>query len=159
MTEKNKDISKTILTQFDELRAIIERSRNLTCKFVNEHLLNSYWAVGCYISNKLKTSEWGNRVVDGFSEYFQTQCPDIRGYGRSSLYNIVKFYDTYSTAAFSDFLLSVPQIGQFIQNQFGQIGETEQNIDNKFNIIVQNGFGQLQTTPIPRVLYLINWSS
>jgi len=155
----NNDFSTKILTQFDELRTIIETSRNLTCKFINEQLLNTYWVVGCYISNKLKTAEWGNKVVDNFSEYFQIHCPDIRGYGRSSLYNMIKFYETYSSAEFNEFLLSLPQVNQFVQNSFGQIRELEQTNENQSNIIVQNSFGQLQTPHIPKILYLINWSS
>jgi len=154
-----QELSKALLSQFDELRAIIETSRNQTCRFVNEQLLNSYWAVGGYISQKLKTAEWGNKVVDGFSEYFQTQCPDIRGYGRSSLYNMVKFYETYSAAEFTDFLSSVPQIEQFVQNHFGQIDYIQQNAEYQPDIIVQNRFGQLQPKAVPPILYLVNWSS
>jgi len=161
-TEKqivNNGISTIILTQFEELRGIIETSRNLTYKFVNEQLLNTYWIVGCYISNKLKTAEWGNKIVDNFSEYFQIHCPDIRGYGRSSLYNMIKFYDTYSSAEFNEFLLSLPQINQIVQNSFGQFEKLKQTDENQKDIIVQNCFGQLQTTQIPKILYLINWSS
>ena len=161
-TEKqivNNGISTIILTQFEELRGIIETSRNLTYKFVNEQLLNTYWVVGCYISNKLKTAEWGNKIVDNFSEYFQIHCPDIRGYGRSSLYNMIKFYDTYSSAEFNEFLLSLPQINQIVQNSFGQFEKLKQTDENQKDIIVQNCFGQLQTTQIPKILYLINWSS
>jgi hypothetical protein len=159
MSKMKQELSKALLSQFDELRAIIETSRNQTCRFVNEQLLNSYWAVGGYISQKLKTAEWGNKVVDGFSEYFQTQCPDIRGYGRSSLYNMVKFYETYSAAEFTDFLSSVPQIEQFVQNHFGQIDYIQQNADYQPDIIVQKRFGQLQPTAVPPILYLVNWSS
>jgi predicted nuclease of restriction endonuclease-like (RecB) superfamily len=159
MSKTNQEISKTILTQFDELRTIIETSRNQTCRFVNEQLLNSYWAVGSYISQKLKTSEWGNKVVDSFSEYLQAQCPDIRGYGRSSLYNMVKFYNTYSSDEFTGFLSSIPQVNQVVQNYFGQLEANNQSTNNKSDIIIQNRFGQLQSTLAPRILYLINWSS
>jgi hypothetical protein len=41
MSKTNQKISKTILTQFGELRTIIETSRNQTCRFVNEQ----FWTI------------------------------------------------------------------------------------------------------------------
>ena len=58
------------------------------------------WRVGQYISEKLKTNEWGAKVVMQLSEYLRTQGPDLKGYSRRNIYNMVSFYEAYSSLEF-----------------------------------------------------------
>ena len=53
------------------------------------------------MSAKLKSEEWGSKVVTQLSEYIRSQRPDIKGYSRRSIYNMVMFYDEYSSETFS----------------------------------------------------------
>ena len=59
------------------------------------------WHVGSYVSAKLKSEEWGSKVVTQLSEYIRSRRPDIKGYSRRSIYNMVMFYDEYSSETFS----------------------------------------------------------
>lgn len=54
-----------------------------------------------YVSKKLKSEEWGSKVISQLSEYIRSQHPEIKGYSRRNIYNMVMFYDEYSTETFT----------------------------------------------------------
>jgi hypothetical protein len=103
------------------------------------------------VSEKLQVSQWGNKVVTQLSEYLRTKDPSLKGYSRSSIYNMVSFFETYSS----------PQFVQLIQNlEFVQTKSAQsEDIDNQGIEIVQTNSGQF-TTPvkISQILLGINWS-
>ena len=86
--------------QFGEIVDIILQHRSRASKAVNEEMLLTAWSVGSYVSGKLKSEEWGSKVVTQLSEYIRSHRPDLKGYSRSSIYNMVMFYDEYSSEAF-----------------------------------------------------------
>ena len=98
---ENNKIAISVEQQFGEVIDIILRHKSRASKAVNEELLLTAWHVGGYVSAKLKSEEWGSKVVTQLSEYIRSQRPDIKGFGRSSIYNMVLFYDEYSSAAFA----------------------------------------------------------
>lgn len=123
--------------QFQEVLGIIQLHCQTAAKAVNEEALLTYWHVGAYVSAKLQNEEWGSAVVTRLSEYLRTQDPTLKGYGRRNIYNMVLFYDSYSSPAFKQLLL---RIGQ---------AETLQLTDNaqeQLPQIVQNNSAQLSTT-------------
>lgn len=87
--------TKTIIPQqerqFAEVVNIIVQHRSHALRAVNEDALLTAWQVGGYVSNKLKSEEWGSKVVPLLSEYIRSQRPDIKGFSRSSIYNMVMF--------------------------------------------------------------------
>ncbi len=89
---KNNDIAKSIEQQFGEIIDIILQHKSNASKAVNEELLLTAWHVGGYVSAKLKSEEWGSKVVSQLSEYIRSQHPDIKGFGRSNIYNMVLFF-------------------------------------------------------------------
>ena len=96
----SNEIIKSTEQQFGEVVDIILQHKSRATKAVNEELLLTAWQVGGYVSAKLKSEEWGSKVVSQLSEYIRTQRPDIKGYSRSSIYNMVLFYDEYSSETF-----------------------------------------------------------
>ncbi len=86
--------------QFGEIIDIILQHKSRATKAVNEALLLTAWHVGGYVSAKLKSKEWGSKVVSQLSEYIRSQRPDIKGYSRRSIYNMVMFYEEYSSETF-----------------------------------------------------------
>ena len=70
--------------------------------------------MGGYVSAKLKSEEWGSKVVTQLSEYIRSQRPDIKGYSRRSIYNMVMFYEAYSTMSF------LTTVGKFLSSEFVQ---------------------------------------
>lgn len=153
---RNDKIAISLEQQFGEVLGIILQHKGRATAAVNEELLLTAWHVGGYVSAKLKSEEWGSKVVTLLSEYIRTQRPDVKGYGRSSIYNMVKFYDEYSSETF---LATVEKYlnTEFVQPRIGQIGisqilppsETSMIVQPTTVQIVQSGTGQM-----PKVLEL-----
>lgn len=86
--------------QFGEVIDIILQHKSRASRAVNEELLLTAWHVGGYVSAKLKSEEWGSKIVSQLSEYIRSKQPDIKGYSRRNIYNMVMFYDEYSSETF-----------------------------------------------------------
>ena len=86
--------------QSGEVIGIIFRHKSRAAKAVNEELLLTAWYVGGYVSTKLKNEEWGSKVVIQLSEYIRSKYPDLKGYSRRNIYNIISFYEEYSSETF-----------------------------------------------------------
>lgn len=81
--------------RFTGIIELIRLSRNNAIKVVNSELINLYWHIGEYISNKVAQSEWGQSVVKELSQYIQTNEPDIKGFSDKNLWRMKQFYETY----------------------------------------------------------------
>lgn len=95
----NNDIEKREL-QFEEIRGIITLHRAKALQGVNEESLMMSWRVGQVVSHRLKSNEWGSKVVTQLSEYLRTKDPSLKGYSRRNIYNMVMFYEAYSSEVF-----------------------------------------------------------
>ena len=82
--------------QFDDIIAIIENARARTFRRVNRELIDMYWAIGCYISEKTKTDNWGKAVVESLSETIRTKYSGVRGFSAPNLWRMAQFYETYA---------------------------------------------------------------
>lgn len=111
---KNNNIAISIEQQFGEIIDIILQHKTNASRAVNEELLLTAWHVGGYVSAKLKSEEWGSKVVTQLSEYIRSQHPDIKGYSKRSIYNMVMFYDVYSSETF------IATIRQYLNTEFVQ---------------------------------------
>ena len=147
--------------QFGEVVDIILQHKSRASKVVNEELLLTAWHVGGYVSAKLKSEEWGSKVVSQLSEYIRSQHPDIKGYGRSSIYNMVMFYDEYSSETFtstverylnSEFVQ--PRIGQIETSVFLSSLETSEIVQATSAQFVQPLAGQM-----PKILELTTFTN
>ena len=118
---------------------------------VKNETLFTAWSVGKYVSDKLKNEEWGSQVVSQLSEYIRSNHPDIKGFSKRNLYNMVMFYDEYSSETFAATIRKY-MTDKFVQSETAQIGLEQENA-----IIVQSGtaqFVQLQTGQMPNILTL-----
>ena len=125
---KNNDIAISIEQQFGEIIDIILQHKSNASRAVNEELLLTAWYVGGYVSTKLKSKEWGSKVVSQLSEHIRSQHTDIKGYSKRNIYNMVMFYDEYSSETFiatirqylnTEFVQ--PKTAQFVQSTVGQM--------------------------------------
>ena len=107
--------------QFDEVINIILQHQSRALRAVNEETLLMAWNVGGYISNKLKTEEWGSKVVTQLSEYIRTKQPKLKGYSRRSMYNMVQFYEEYSSENF------LSMASQYLSKEFVQSKTAQTN--------------------------------
>lgn len=136
--------------QFAYVDSIIKRHRTSAIATVNMESLLTAWEVGQFISAQLKSSHWGSKVVSELADYLKRQNPKRRGFGKRHLYNMVKFYDTYSTDEFRH-LGEHLKLDEFVQLPIAQI----ENNDGQ-NEIVQLPIAQFENSSksMPIVLTL-----
>ena len=143
--------------QFGEVIDIILQHKSRASRVVNEELLLTAWLVGGYVSAKLKSEEWGSKIVSQLSEYIRSQRPDIKGYSRRNIYNMVMFYDEYSSETFigtvekylnAEFVQAVP--AQIEMPPIFPSQETTAIVQSMPAQIVQSKTGQM-----PKILELI----
>ena len=149
---KSNKVLVSVEQQFGEIIDIILQHKSRASSAVNEEMLLTAWHVGGYVSAKLKSEEWGSKVVSQLSEYIRSQRPDIKGYSRRNIYNMVMFYDEYSSKTFVETVERYLN-AEFVQSVPAQI-ETPQK---KITAIVQSVPAQIvqsQIGEIPRVLSL-----
>ncbi len=127
---ENNNIAIPLEQQFGEVLDIILQHKSRATAAVNEEVLLTAWHVGGYVSAKLKSEEWGSKVVILLSEYIRTQRPDVKGYSRRNIYNMVSFYDAYSSEAF---LTTVAKYlnPEFVQPRTAQI---EMRVEKTVNL-------------------------
>lgn len=155
---KNNDIAKSIEQQFGEIIDIILQHKSNASRAVNEELLLTAWHVGGYVSAKLKSEEWGSKVVSQLSEYIRSQYPDIKGYSKRSIYNMVVFYDEYSSETF------IATIRKYLNTEFVQMPSAQIAASNNISettVILQPMVTHTQSTSgqMPRILELTTLSN
>ena len=149
-----KIITISLEQQFGEVLDIILQHQSRATAAVNEELLLTAWHVGGYVSAKLKSEECGSKVVTQLSEYIRTQRPDVKGYSRRNIYNMVTFYDAYSSEAF------LATIGKYLNSEFVQPRTAQiesSNHTQEMAVIVQPETAQIVQPSIgqmPKVLGL-----
>ena len=153
---ENNKIAISVEQQFREVIDIILQHKSRASKAVNEELLQTAWHVGGYVSAKLKSEEWGSKVVTQLSEYIRSKRPDLKGYSRRNIYNMVMFYEEYSALSFS------ATVERFLSSEFVQpttaqieVSNCESSSDHAITVqpktaqIVQPEIGQM-----PKILGL-----
>lgn len=151
---ENNKIAISMEQQFGEVIDIILQHKGRASRAVNNELLLTAWHVGGYVSAKLKSEEWGSKVVTQLSEYIHSQRPEIKGYSRRSIYNMVMFYDEYSSETFNATVEKYLNT-EFVQPRTAQI-ETSQPTQEA-TVIVQPETARIiqpKAGQMPKVLEL-----
>lgn len=81
--------------RFADIIRLIKKSRANAIKSVNAELINLYWNIGEYISNKIEQAEWGDSVVIELSKYIHKTEPEIKGFSDKNIWRMKQFYETY----------------------------------------------------------------
>jgi predicted nuclease of restriction endonuclease-like (RecB) superfamily len=140
---------------FEQVHSIIHLHRSRALQVINKESLLICWNVGQYVSEKLKTSDWGSKVVTQLSEYLRTKDPSLKGYSRRNIYNMVSFFETYSSQQFLQLVSSLKTGNQFVQNDTAQLYSN----GIQQNEIVQTDSAQFITMQeMPKILLFVNWS-
>lgn len=156
---ENNKIIISMEQQFGEVIDIILQHKGRASRAVNNELLFTAWHVGSYVSAKLKSEEWGSKVVTQLSEYIRSRRPDIKGYSRRSIYNMVMFYDEYSSETFGATVEKYLN-SEFVQPKTAQIQANQPTQETA--VIVQTASAQLvQPTSgqMPQILELTTLSN
>lgn len=153
------NVSITQEAQFAEVIDIIQQHKSNASQVVNNEILLTAWYVGKYVSEKLKTEEWGSKVVSQLSEYIRSNHPEIKGFSRSSIYNMVMLYDEYSSKSFKTAVEKY--LGsQFVQPLAGQIGDNVSESSYKImKPTMDKQIVQMPSGQFPNILFLTTLSN
>ena len=109
-----------ITNEFQQVQGIISVHRSQALQTVNNENLLTAWEVGAFVSDRLKNSAWGSKTVKQLSEYLRAQDPTLRGYSSRNVYNMVAFYEAYSSIQFVEFQEKL-KLNEFVQSTTAQI--------------------------------------
>ncbi len=106
------------------IRTLSSRFRSSQIKAaskVNQEMLAFYWSLGKDIIDMKAESRWGSAFISNLSRDLQEALPDVKGFSRTNLFYMIKFYKLYAQAE------SVPQAEG--QNNSGIVPQVEGQFD------------------------------
>ncbi len=74
---------------------MFELRKNNAYKKVNEEMILLYWDIGRYISDLSINSSYGDKLIEGISNFIKSEYPDIRGFNKRNLERMAQFYKIY----------------------------------------------------------------
>ena len=145
-------------TEFQQVQGIISLHRSRALQTVNNENLLMAWEVGAFVSTRLKNSTWGSKTVKQLSEYLRMQDPTLRGYSSRNIYNMVAFYEAYSSSQFIEYQKSL-KLNEFVQLKTTQI-DNKVIVPTSTELIVQTASAQfpnfLELTTLSNHFQIIN---
>ena len=81
--------------EFKEIINIIQNHRQSAYRKINEELVTMYFEIGKYLSEKVKSEDWGSKAIDKLVLIIKSQYPYLKGFNRAGLYRMIQFYETY----------------------------------------------------------------
>ncbi len=150
--------------QFEYVNSLIEQHRSSAIAKVNMEALQTNWEVGQYISQQLKSAHWGAKVVSDLADYLKRMNPRRKGYGKRNLYNMVSFYETYSSESFLGFIGNL-HLDDLVQLPLAQLKAHGQNeivqsvtAQSEGGAIVQSTPAQFEL-PFPAILAITSFTN
>ena len=80
---------------FENIIEIIERSKSRAIRAVNAEMIEMYWQIGKYISEKANNDGWGKSVVQDFADFLKREYPSAVGFSAQNIWRMKQFYETY----------------------------------------------------------------
>lgn len=80
---------------FESIIAIIEQSKARAIRAVNAEMIEMYWQIGKYISEKASNDGWGKSVVQDFADFLKQTYPTASGFSAQNIWRMKQFYETY----------------------------------------------------------------
>lgn len=80
-----------------DIKSKITQSQIKIASTVNSALMLFYWELGEMISLKQKETSWGSKFIEQMATDLKKEFPSLRGFSRTNLFYIKKFYEFYST--------------------------------------------------------------
>ena len=81
---------------FSEVIQLIQKARNNALRAANSELINLYWEIGKYISERTQKEGWGKSTVAQLAQFIQLQDSNSKGFTDKNLWRMKQFFETYS---------------------------------------------------------------
>lgn len=92
---QNKGYVQAAETDFVRILEIIQKGKHQAVKAVNIALIDTYWQVGRYLSEKVNDSGWGKGVVKELAHWLACQSVEFKGFSAQNLWRMKQFYELY----------------------------------------------------------------
>lgn len=90
---QNQEYSNWIVS----LKSSIKQRQIKAAIAVNSNLIMMYWDLGKQIVERQENAKWGSGFINQLSKDLKSEFPDIKGFSRSNIFAIKKFYLFYRT--------------------------------------------------------------
>jgi predicted nuclease of restriction endonuclease-like (RecB) superfamily len=92
-------IEQDYLAFLNEVKSLIRQGHNKTALAVNAGLIQTYWILGHRIAQQQSLFEGRNNYVEQLAKDLRAEFPKMKGFSRSNLFYIRKFYQFYINAS------------------------------------------------------------
>lgn len=79
---------------FKAIRELIQQGRERAVNQANSALIDTYWKVGAYLSQRVADAGWGKGVVEELAQWL-AQKMGSRGFSAPNLWRMKQFYEAY----------------------------------------------------------------
>ncbi len=62
-------MKKELEIPFLEIKEIIDQARNKAFTAVNAELIQLYWNIGAFISKRIATAHWGDKIIGQLADF------------------------------------------------------------------------------------------
>jgi len=83
-----------------DLKQKIKSAQLKAALAVNEQMIVLYWEIGKEIVEKQNNFSWGSKVIEMMAKDLKRELPDTKGFSRSNLFSMRKFYLFYKDSEF-----------------------------------------------------------
>lgn len=80
-----------------DIKSKIKYSQTKIVSTLNTAFIMFYWELGEMISTKQKETKWGSKFIEQMASDLKKEFPTLKGFSRTNLFYIKKFYEFYST--------------------------------------------------------------
>lgn len=91
-------LDQTIVANQDDfikVYSMIEEARSRAWQQVNKTLIELYWKIGQYVSERARVNGWGMSVVEEMANFIASKNPSVTGFSARNIWRMKKFFDTY----------------------------------------------------------------
>lgn len=88
-------IQKVYQNDFATVYSMISEAKSKVWQQINTSIINLYWNIGRYVSNKIDCDGWGKGVVEELSKYILYQDTSIKGFSARNIWRMMQFFETY----------------------------------------------------------------
>jgi predicted nuclease of restriction endonuclease-like (RecB) superfamily len=142
--------TKEYIKFISEIKENIIKSRYKAASLANKEMLLLYYYTGYKLSQKIKSSKWGNGVVSNISKDLQKELPGLRGFSFRNLQNMKQFYEEYELlqnlllpSQDQSFIIMQSSTAQLKENEFMQLMTAQINDEDndlKIETFIENSF-------------------
>ncbi len=150
---------------------IITEHRSRALMSVNVESLLTYWEIGAFLSPRIHSGSWSTAVVGKLADYIKRNQPELRGYGKSNLYNMALVYDSFSNDAFlavlDKYSAQLRNYNIFFQPAVGKSDVAQNQVGPDVSVVVKNALQGLAHSDdffqpavgksIPRLLFSLSF--